>query len=1413
DYQFGTTDSNRVRDQGQLIIASNFISNTSGFGIVASAGDRGQGIATNGNALQPDTVPRPGAARLLRNENQIGLIPGSVIRNNVVHDAAAGGILFAGGSRNDGEAPAPVPYGRIVNNTVVGNGTGSGITVANSASPTILNNVVSGFTTGIDVDGTSINVGTILNGNAYANNATDSTIAVSTSAIQIPDGTPVFKDADRDLYIPATGSDIIDSSFSEIADRGDFFATVKDPVGISPSPIIAPGFDAYGQPRVDDPTKTSPGGVGQNVFIDRGAIDRADVTRPVAILTSPQDAINQVVIGGDGDPDESFVRLAGGTVEFFEVQILDPSGTGPDLQTITADSVLLTEDGRRLVADVDFTFGYSDNSNTIRLTPLAGLWRPDAVYEITLNNLQRIAYNATSGDTFEDGDQLTLTDSMGGENVFEFESGFTVSVPKTTSLEIQETNAGFVDRDVLTITSPDGNSLTLEIDNSGATTSGNVPVNLADAGTIQEVREAFLAALNGPSPADPMMTVSEYLDLVPVLVGNEAIQLGTLEGHVITGNVAGLVVDGVAGGIVDGETFVYTTPDVVANFEFDFDGDVTPDVDNQFVISLTRSDTVEEIANKITLAIQGSNLGLATAQAIGGGSLLIGGEVDESLDLSNTNLSQTGSPGVTGALTVSVPEGTVGADLDTLTFDIDVDGSATTFLYTTDPNLTSANRVIVVDAADTADVIATKTADQITLAFPDDLSPSVNGRVISLGEQDAIPPANEDRSVTTVNAGASTLTVDGVSGGAIPIRFLPTDLFTPAGVSAALQAGIADSGLQVETFSPGGGTLLISAAESLTLARAATGAVEDVGVLTPAVSDLAGNAVRETRINNETRFTIIMPEVVFDLGDAPESYGTLLADNGPRHTIGGAGIPILGQFVDSEVDGQPFSDSDDAQTNLSAAGISPVFDVVFNPNELSITVTDEPVMGGETLALTIGTDVTTYELVDLASNPSAGNVPVIFAPGDSAETIADNLTAAIRSQVAATNGAVRLAFSPGSQTVFTITSIDDEDGVPTGIFTSGGIDYKVFTLPNPDIDPTNVTAEQVLGFLNPLDPAGSNVAVTVTGGGLLDAWIDYDQNGTFEPDEQIFTNTPVVDGLNVLSVRVPSNATPGDTWARFRISDGGNLTPNGVAVGGEVEDYEISVLPIALPTPVDDTYSLDEDNTLVVDGTNMLPTLLDNDQDVNSQLLATRFFVGDQPANGTVQVIDQFAGHFVYTPNPDFFGVDTFTYRLSSQQNDSADAIAAATFATVTLNVAPVNDPPFAEPKEVATIEGGSVTVTAETLLENSVGHSGGPTLDPPFDESNQVISVLSVGAGGVTISSANPTDTATTPEGGTISATFDVDGFLETVTYSISNDFNSDNLPIMDMSVFDTFEYTIQDDGANPEPNFGNPFGTPLTS
>ena len=109
------------------------------------------------------------------------------------------------------------------------------------------------------------------------------------------------------------------------------------------------------------------------------------------------------------------------------------------------------------------------------------------------------------------------------------------------------------------------------------------------------------------------------------------------------------------------------------------------------------------------------------------------------------------------------------------------------------------------------------------------------------------------------------------------------------------------------------------------------------------------------------------------------------------------------------------------------------------------------------------------------------------------------------------------------------------------------------------------------------------------------------------------------------------------------------------------------------PVAEDDAYSTDEDVQLVI----AAPGILGNDVDVDSI-----FSIDDhgQPANGTVVV--QPDGSFVYTPNANFNGVDSFVYGITDGEHIDT--------ATVTITVNPINDVPTADNKTLTVAEGGA---------------------------------------------------------------------------------------------------------------------------
>lgn len=133
--------------------------------------------------------------------------------------------------------------------------------------------------------------------------------------------------------------------------------------------------------------------------------------------------------------------------------------------------------------------------------------------------------------------------------------------------------------------------------------------------------------------------------------------------------------------------------------------------------------------------------------------------------------------------------------------------------------------------------------------------------------------------------------------------------------------------------------------------------------------------------------------------------------------------------------------------------------------------------------------------------------------------------------------------------------------------------------------------------------------------------------------------------------------------------------------------------PVALP----DAYAATEDTVLTVNAAN---GVLANDTDIDGDPLTAVLDIG--PLNGSLTLNPD--GSFTYTPNANFFGVDTFIYHANDGASNSPPAV-------VVLTVTGVNDaPPVALPDAYATAEDSVLTVnTANGVLANDIDIDGDP--------------------------------------------------------------------------------------------------------
>ncbi|HEX6692632.1 MAG TPA: Ig-like domain-containing protein, partial [Burkholderiales bacterium] len=119
------------------------------------------------------------------------------------------------------------------------------------------------------------------------------------------------------------------------------------------------------------------------------------------------------------------------------------------------------------------------------------------------------------------------------------------------------------------------------------------------------------------------------------------------------------------------------------------------------------------------------------------------------------------------------------------------------------------------------------------------------------------------------------------------------------------------------------------------------------------------------------------------------------------------------------------------------------------------------------------------------------------------------------------------------------------------------------------------------------------------------------------------------------------------------------------------------------PEALDESFALDEDGEAT-------GNVLANDEDIDSPTLTAVQVAG--PEHGTLELSED--GSFVYTPDADYHGSDSFTYVAK-------DGSLQSNVATVTFTVAPVNDAPVAADDAYNVNPDGGIAVAGPGVLSN----------------------------------------------------------------------------------------------------------------
>lgn len=312
-------------------------------------------------------------------------------------------------------------------------------------------------------------------------------------------------------------------------------------------------------------------------------------------------------------------------------------------------------------------------------------------------------------------------------------------------------------------------------------------------------------------------------------------------------------------------------------------------------------------------------------------------------------------------------------------------------------------------------------------------------------------------------------------------------------------------------------------------------ASEMVSEFGPAVGPYNGNVqIPSSALGGNTRMRIRLFDSQFGNGN-----------NGP------CGVETYGQVEDYTINIIPSTGCSGAPTPGAAASTEAT---VCPDQSFTLSIPNPPTNSGITFqwqssASASGpfTDISGATNSTLSATQTAATyyqlvVSCNGTPGTSAAVLVD-MKPANQCYCAASSSNTNPAFEKIDQVTF--GSLDNISTAPDG--------YEDFTglTPIPDFE------------------SGSTVPITIQSansydGDHVNVWIDFNQNGSFEPNELVYSVGPSA-GPYMGNIQFPATAMSGNTRMRIRLFDGtfgnGNDGPCGVETYGQVEDYTINILP------------------------------------------------------------------------------------------------------------------------------------------------------------------------------------------------------------------------------------------------------------
>lgn len=351
-----------------------------------------------------------------------------------------------------------------------------------------------------------------------------------------------------------------------------------------------------------------------------------------------------------------------------------------------------------------------------------------------------------------------------------------------------------------------------------------------------------------------------------------------------------------------------------------------------------------------------------------------------------------------------------------------------------------------------------------------------------------------------------------------------------------------------------------------------------------------------------------------------------------------------------------------------------------------------------------GTDSFVYEITDGQGGTAQATVIITVSAVNQAPIAVDDVASVDEDQTVTID--VLSNDSDPESNMLTITSWQTNNGAIMLVVNQ--LEYT----PNANFngsDTFNYTIEDEQGLTD-------SATVTITVNPINDAPVAIDDSASMAVGDSIvinvLSNDSDIDG-DTLSVTSASadigNATvnndntimfsgvtsSGNAVITYNISDGNS------GVASAMINVAISAVNQA-PTAQDDSYTMDQNTTLIVDNSSIVG-LLDNDSDPEDDFLTVNTTPVSDVSDGTLTLATD--GTFTYTSDSGFFGSDFFEYEIADGNGNVASAL-------VEITIEQVNTKPEARPDYYAFEPNINLTVTGSPLADPLAND-----FDADFDE------------------------------------------------------------------------------------------------